>query len=100
LIQKIWYITIPSIAPTVATMWILRVGNIMDASLEKTLQLQNPTTYETSQVISTYVYLQGFGYQKDYGYAAAIGLFINLINLALLLIANWASKKATESSVF
>ena len=98
--RQMWSITLPSIAPTVTTMFILKVGNIMDASLEKTLQLQNPATYETSQVISTYVYLQGFGYQKDYGYAAAIGLFSNLINLALLLIANWASKKATESSVF
>lgn len=98
--RQMWSITLPSIAPTVATMFILRVGNIMDASLEKSLLLQVPSTYEVSQVISTFVYLQGFGYAKDYGYAAAIGLFSNLINLALLLVANWASKKVTDNGVF
>ena len=98
--RQMWSITIPSIAPTVATMWILRVGNIMDASLEKSLLMQVPSTYEVSQVISSFVYLQGFGYAKDYGYAAAIGLFSNLINIALLFLANWASKKVTDSGVF
>ena len=98
--RQMWSITIPAIAPTVATMWILRVGNIMDASLEKSLLMQVPSTYEVSQVISSFVYLQGFGYAKDYGYAAAIGLFSNLINIALLFLANWASKKVTDSGVF
>jgi putative aldouronate transport system permease protein len=98
--RQMWSITLPSIAPTVATMWILRVGNIMDASLEKSLLMQVPSTYEVSQVISSFVYLQGFGYAKDYGYAAAIGLFSNLINIALLFLANWASKKVTDSGVF
>ena len=59
-----------------------------------------PSTYEVSQVLSTYVYHQGFGYAKDYGYSTAVGLYSNLVNLALLLIANWASKKATENSLF
>ena len=98
--RQMWSITLPSIAPTVSTMFILRVGGIMDASLEKSLLMQVPSTYEVSQVISSFVYLQGFGYAKDYGYAAAIGLFSNLINLALLVTANWASKKATDNSVF
>lgn len=98
--RQMWSITIPSIAPTVATMWILRVGNIMDASLEKSLLMQVPSTYEVSQVISSFVYLQGFGYAKDYGYAAAIGLFSNIINIILLFVANWASKKVTDSGVF
>lgn len=98
--RQMWSITLPSIAPTVSTMFILRVGNIMDASLEKSLLMQVPATYEVSQVISSFVYLQGFGYAKDYGYATAIGLFSNLINLVLLVIANWASKKATDNSVF
>ena len=98
--RQMWSITLPSIAPTVSTMFILKVGNIMDASLEKTLLLQVPSTYEVSQVISSFVYWQGFGTAKDYGYATAIDLFSNLINLALLFVANWASKKATENSVF
>lgn len=99
-IRQMWSITLPSIAPTVSTMLILKVGHIMDASLEKVLLLQQPSTYEVSQVISTYVYMMGFGDQKDYGLATAVGLYSSLINLALLVVANWGSKKLTDSSIF
>jgi len=72
----------------------------MDASLEKVLLLQQPSTYETSQVISTYVYMMGFGDQKDYGLATAVGLYSSLINLILLIAGNWGSKKLTDSGIF
>jgi len=99
-IRQMWSITLPSIAPTVSTMLILKIGHIMDASLEKVLLLQQPSTYETSQVISTYVYMMGFGDQKDYGLATAVGLYSSLINLVLLIVGNWGSKKLTDSGIF
>ena len=99
-IRQMWSITLPSIAPTVSTMLILKIGHIMDASLEKVLLLQQPSTYETSQVISTYVYMMGFGDQKDYGLATAVGLYSSLINLILLIAGNWGSKKLTDSGIF
>jgi len=72
----------------------------MDASLEKVLLLQQPSTYESSQVISTYIYMMGFGSQKDYGLSTAVSLYSSLINLILLLCANWASKKLTDNGIF
>ena len=99
-LRQMWSITLPSIAPTVSTMLILKIGHIMDASLEKVLLLQQPSTYETSQVISTYVYMMGFGDQKDYGLATAVGLYSSLINLVLLIVGNWGSKKLTDSGIF
>lgn len=98
--RQMWSITLPSIAPTISTMLILKVGHIMDASLEKVLLLQQPSTYEVSQVISTYVYMMGFGDQKDYGLATAVGLYSSVINLILLVVANWGSKKLTDSGIF
>ena len=98
--RQMWSITLPSIAPTVSTMLILKMGHIMDASMEKVLLLQSPATYETSQIISTYIYWLGFGGGTDYGQSAAVGLYSSLINLVLLIVANWSSKKLTENSIF
>lgn len=98
--RQIWNITLPSIAPTTATMFILRVGAVMDAALEKTLLLQRPITYETSQVISTYVYFWGMGSSPDYGLSTAVGLFSSLVSLALLLSSNWVCKKLTDQGIF
>ncbi len=98
--RQIWNITLPSIAPTTATMFILRVGHVMDAALEKTLLLQAPITYETSQVISTYIYTKGLGSAPDYGMSTAVGLFSSLVNLTLLLSSNWVCKKLTDQGIF
>lgn len=98
--RQIWNITLPSIAPTTATMFILRVGHVMDAALEKTLLLQAPITYETSQVISTYIYYKGLGAAPDYGLSTAIGLYSSLINLTLLVVSNWVCKKLTDTGIF
>ena len=92
-------ITLPAIAPTVATMLILKVGRMMNDSLEKVLLLQVPSTYDVSQTISTYVYQVGLE-RVDYDYSAAVNLYSSLINLVLLVGANWISKKLTETSIF
>ena len=98
--RQIWSITLPAIAPTTATMFILRVGHVVDGALEKTLLLQKPITYETSQVIATYVYFKGLGSAPDYGLSTAVGLFSALVNLALLLSSNWVCKKLTDQGIF
>lgn len=98
--RQIWNITLPAIAPTTATMFILRVGNIMDGALEKTLLLQQPITYETSQVIVTYIYYKGLGSAPDYGFATAVEIYSNLVNLSLLLLSNWVCKKVTDTGIF
>ena len=89
------YVTIPGIAPTVVTMLILRLGAIMSVGAEKIILLYNPTTYETAETISTYVYQKGL-VNINFSYSTAIGLFNSVINLVLLLAANKISKKYTE----
>lgn len=97
--RQMWSITLPAIAPTVATMFILKVGHVMDASMEKVLLLQQPITYDVSQVLSTYVYQIGLQ-QSDYALSTAAGLFTSLINLIMLIGADWVSKKVTDTGVF
>jgi len=97
--RQIINITVPSIMPTIATMFILKVGHVMDASMEKAMLLSNPTIYEVSEIISTYVFTRGLNGAMEFSYSTAVSLYKSLVNLALLLFANWASKKATDTSV-
>lgn len=97
--KQMIHVTLPSIAPTIITMFILRVGHLMSMGYEKTLLLYNDATYEVADVIATYSYRMGLGDQQ-WSYAAAIGLFNSVINIILLLITNRLSKKLSETSLW
>ncbi|MEK8131867.1 ABC transporter permease subunit [Paenibacillus filicis] len=98
--RQILYITIPGIMPTVIIMLILRFGTLMSGgSLEKILLLYNSTTYETADVISTFVYRRGL-LQMDYGFSAAVGLFNNVMNFILLVSANAISRRINNTSLW
>ncbi len=98
-LRQIWSITLPSIAPTVVTMLILRVGHVMNMNLEKVLLLQSPVTYEVSDVITTFVYRSGIS-NGQISYSTAVGLFSSVVNLILLVIANTASKRIADTGIF
>lgn len=98
-LQQTVHLTIPAIAPTIATMLILRTGSILTVGLEKVLLLYSPAIYETSDVISTYVYRQGL-MSGNLSYATAVGLFSAVVNLVLLFSANYFSKKFADTSLF
>lgn len=98
-LRQIWYITLPCIAPTITTMLILRVGSVLEVGLEKVMLLYSPAIYETSDIIATYVYRQGM-VSGNMSYAAAIGLFSAVVNLILLVSANYASKRLSGSGLY
>ena len=91
--QKIRFITIPGLLPTIIILLILRFGSIMSVGIEKVFLMYNPGTYETADVITTYVYRRGI-LNMDYSYATAVGIFNAVINFCLLLTANKISKKS------
>lgn len=92
-------VTIPCIMPTIITMFILKIGNILNVGYEKIILLYNPLVYDTSDVISSYVYREGL-LNQNYGYSTAVGLFNSMINFILLLTANYMSKRYTDTSLF
>lgn len=97
--RQLFSITLPSILPTIVILLIMRVGSIMSVGSEKILLLYNPGIYETSDVISTYVYRKGL-LEFSWSYSAAIGMFNSVINMLLLVVANTVSKHATENSLW
>ncbi|MEC0369646.1 ABC transporter permease [Paenibacillus chibensis] len=94
-----WHVTIPGILPTIMTLLILDIGSILGSNFEKILLLYNPLTYETGDVISTYVYRIGIN-GGSFSYATAVGLFEGIIGLILVTIANYVSRKTTKSSLW
>lgn len=97
--QMMRHISIPSIAPTIIIMLLLNIGKIMSLGSEKVLLMQSPLSYETSDVISTFVYRRGLQY-AEYSYTTAVSVFNSIINIIILVIANRVSKKATETSLW
>lgn len=98
-IAQLFHITIPGIASTIIIMFILRCGALMTVNFEKILLMYSPATYETADVIQTYVYRIGIIKQKI-GYSTAVGLFNSVVGLVLIVLANNLSRKYTEISMF
>lgn len=94
------HVTIPAIMPTISTLLVLNIGQLCgSAAFEKVFLLYSPPTYETADIIATYVYRMGIG-SGNYSYATAVGLFQGVINLVLLTTANQVSKRMTGSGLY
>jgi putative aldouronate transport system permease protein len=97
--QKILYIDLPGIAPTIIILLILNCGHIMNVGYEKILLMQNSLNMSASDVISTYVYRMGLE-QAQYSFSAAVGLFNSVINTLLLVLVNQTARKLGETSLW
>jgi len=97
--QRVWYIDLPLIMPTVILMFILAVGNIMTIGYEKAWLMQAGGNTSVSEIISTYVYKTGLQ-SAQYSFATAVGLFNSVVNFIILVIANLIAKKTADISIF
>jgi putative aldouronate transport system permease protein len=97
--KQVLHITIPGIKPVVVIMLILQMGYIMGVGTEKILLLYSPLTFDTADVISTYVYRRGI-LEFSYSFSSAVGLFNSMINFILVISANWISRKVNETSLW
>ena len=98
-IQKIWYIDIPGIVPTIIILLILNIGHLLSVGFEKVLLLQNALNMESSDIISTFVYRIGL-LGGQYSLSTAIGLFNSIINFILLVSVNKIAAKFSETSLW
>lgn len=97
--QRVWYIDLPLIMPTVILMFILAVGNIMTIGYEKAWLMQAGGNTSVSEIISTYVYKTGLQ-SAQYSFATAVGLFNSVVNFIILVLANLVAKKTADISIF
>jgi putative aldouronate transport system permease protein len=93
------HITLPGIAPTIIIMLILRMGSILNVGFEKVMLLYNPSIYETSDVISTYVYRKGI-LEFNWSFSTAVGLFNSVVNFIFVIAANSISRRVNDTSLW
>ena len=98
-LQRIWYIDLPSIKPTIVMLLIMSLGSLMSVGFEKVYLLQNDLNFAASDIISTYTYRVGM-INSDFGYSTAVGLFNTVINLIILIFANTLARKATGEGLW
>ncbi|WP_222861659.1 ABC transporter permease subunit [Oceaniovalibus sp. ACAM 378] len=97
--QMMWKITIPSIMPTIIIMLIIRIGNMLEVSFEMIILLYQPATFETADVVNTFIYRQGIQ-GGQYDLAAAAGLFNAVVAFVLVMTANTISKRYSRTSLW
>lgn len=97
--QMIWRITLPCILPTIVIMLIIRIGNLVEVGFEYIILLYRPSTYETADVVSTFIYRTGLQ-GTQYDLATAAGLFNAVIAFVLVYSANRISRKVSSTSLW
>lgn len=97
--KQMLHVTLPGLAPTIIIMLIMRLGNLLKAGYETIILLYQPATYETADVISSYVYRAGL-LEGNYQLATAAGIFDSVVALILTCMANYLSRKMTETSLW
>ena len=97
--QQVRHITFVGIVPVLIILFVLTLGNFMEASFEKILLIYNTMNYETSDVINTFVYRRGI-LDADFSFATAVGLFQSAIGFILVVAANRIVRKYSDTSLW
>lgn len=97
--RQVWHITIPSIMPVIIILFILNIGDILDAGFDQIFNLYNPAVYDVADIIDTYVYRVGL-VELNFSFSAAVGLFKNVIGLILVIIVNRIAKIFGEYGIW
>jgi putative aldouronate transport system permease protein len=100
-LAKIRHITLPGISGVVVIMFLLHVGNMVNANFDQVFNLYTPQTYATGDVIDTYIYRQSFQSStvSDFGFTTAVGLFKSVINFVLLVGANTLARRVSQVGI-
>lgn len=95
--QKIRYITLPALKPTIMILLILAVGGVLNTGFEQQLLMANDSILNYSDVLDTYAYRYGLK-NGMYSYGTAVGLFKSLVSFILVMGANALSKKFDDDN--
>ncbi len=93
--QQIIHVTLPGILPTIAVMFILRIGGIMDAGYDQVLAMYSPYIKESGDILGTYTFrlVKEAGLLPQYALSTAVGLFNSVVGLVLVLSGNFISRR-------
>jgi putative aldouronate transport system permease protein len=93
-LQRMWYITLPAIKPTIFVLFILAVGYLMSGGFDQIFNLSNPATMKVAETLDMYIYRITFRGSVDFSFSAAVALIRSVVNLLLLFAADRFMKRA------
>ncbi|MDE6320607.1 MAG: ABC transporter permease subunit, partial [Lachnospiraceae bacterium] len=97
--QRIRYITVPLLKPTIVLMLVLALGGVLNAGFDQVYNLYSPVVYSTGDIIDTYVYRLGIQ-QAQYSIGAAVGLFKSLVSCILVCVSYYMADKLAGYKIF
>lgn len=97
--RKMWNITLPSILPTIVTLFLLRIGHVLDSNVEQVLIFLNPLVRDVGEVTNTYIYRVGLLGAK-FSYTTAIGIFKEMAGISLVVGLNSLSKRLVGHGIY
>lgn len=97
--QQIRHVTFIGMAPVIIILFVLNLGNMMEVGYQKIILMYNPMIYETADVINSFVYRRGI-LSADFSFATAVGLFQSAVGFLLVLLANRAARKYSDTSLW
>ncbi|NLM87066.1 MAG: sugar ABC transporter permease [Clostridiales bacterium] len=92
-LQRMWYITLPGIKPTIVVLFILAMGYLMSGGFDQVFNLSNPATIRVAETLDMYIYRITFRGSVDFSFSAAVALFRSVINMVLLFTADRITKR-------
>lgn len=98
-LRTILTINLPLLIPTIVTVVILRLGNIMQDNFMQIVMMYNPAVYSTGDIMRTYIFREGVG-RLDLSYSTAVGLFESVVMLVLVLLTNRFARKTTGNGIW
>lgn len=98
-LQRIRYINLPALMPTIVILLLLNCGSILSVGFERVFLMQNQVNLGVSEVIQTYVYKVGV-LGGEFSYTAAIGLFNSVVNFVLLVLLNLTARRISQTSLW
>jgi len=97
--QSMWHITLPGILPIAAVLLVLSTGSILSGGFDQIINLYNPMVMDKADIIDTYIYRTAISGGTDFSYATAVGLFKSVVNIALLMIANYSIRFMGQETI-
>jgi putative aldouronate transport system permease protein len=97
--QQMRHVTLVGMVPVMIVLFVLTLGHFMETGFQKIILLYNPMTYETADVLNTFIYRRGI-LSADFSFATAVGLFQSVIGFVLVVAANRVVKKFSDTSLW
>ena len=96
---RFWHVTLPSLRPIIALLFILKLGDILSVGFEQMFLQRTAFGPEVAEVLDTFVYFTGVA-GGDWGYATAVGLVKGIVGAVLVYAANRVAHRLGEQGVY